>query len=69
MSTIKNFNRQYQLNQPQKDAFEWAWPQEMGDNMFAVVNTYTRAAQFKELSAENSYQLQRVGENILGMLN
>jgi hypothetical protein len=37
--------------------------------MFAVVNTYTRAAQFKGLPAENSYQLQRVGGNILGMLN
>jgi hypothetical protein len=48
---------------------EWAWPLEMGDNMFAVVNTYTRASQFKDLSAENSYQLQRVGGNILGMLN
>jgi hypothetical protein len=48
---------------------EWGWPQEMGDNMFAVVNMYTRASQFKELSAENSYQLQRVGGNILGMLN
>ena len=51
-----------------KDAVEWAWPQEAGYNMFAVVNTYTRAAQFKELSVENSYQLQRVGGNILGML-
>jgi hypothetical protein len=69
MSTIKNFNRQYQLNQPQKDAFEWAWPQEMGDIMFAMVNTYTRSSQFDGLSAENSYQLQRVGGNILGMLN
>ena len=69
MSTIENFNRQFNLNQPQKDAVEWAWPQEMGDNMFAVVNTYTRASQFKDLSAENSYQLQRVGGNILGMLN
>ena len=69
MSTIENFNRQFNLNQPQKDAVEWAWPQEMGDNMFAVVNTFTRAAQFKDLSAENSYQLQRVGGNILGMLN
>jgi hypothetical protein len=39
---------------------EWAWPSEMGDTTFAVVNTYTRAAQFKELSAENSYQLQRI---------
>ena len=35
---------------------EWAWPQEMGENMFAVVNTYTRASKFKGLSAENSYQ-------------
>ena len=69
MSTIENFNRQFNLNQPQKDAVEWAWPQEMGDNMLAVVNTYTRTSQFKELSAENSYQLQRVGGNILGMLN
>ena len=69
MSTIDSFNRQFNLNQPQKDAVEWAWPQEMGNNMFAVVNTYTRASQFKDLSAENSYQLQRVGGNILGMLN
>jgi hypothetical protein len=70
LKTIESFNRQFDLNQPQKDAVvEWAWPQEMGDNMFAVVNTYTRALQFKSLSAENKYQLQRVGGNILGMLN
>ena len=69
LKTIESFNRQFNLNQPQKDAVEWAWPQEMGENMFAVVNTYTRASQFDGLSAENSYQLQRVGGNILGMLN
>jgi hypothetical protein len=39
-------------------------PQELGNTMFALVNTYTRALQFKGLSAENSYQLQRVGGNI-----
>ena len=70
VQTIESFNRQFNLNQFQKDAVvEWAWPQEAGDTMFAVVNTYTRASQFKALSAENSYQLQRVGGNILGMLN
>ena len=69
LKTIESFNRQFQLNQSQKEAVEWAWPQEMGNNMFAVVNTYTRASQFKDLSVENSYQLQRVGGNILGMLN
>ena len=68
LKTIENFNRQFQLNQHQKEAVEWALPQEMGDNMFAVVNTYTRASQFDGLSAENSYQLQRVGGNVLGML-
>jgi len=69
VQTIESFKRQLQLNQPQKEAVEWAWPQEVGNNMFALVNTYTRASQFKDLSAENSYQLQRVGGNILGMLN
>ena len=69
MSTIESFNRQFNLNQPQKEAVDWAWPQEMGDNMFAVVNTYTRASQMKGLPAESSYRLQRVGGSILDMLN
>ena len=68
-STLASFNRQFGLNAPEKDAVEWAWPMEMGDSMFAVVNTYTRAAQRDELSAESSFRLSRVGGNILGMLN
>ena len=47
----------------------WAWPQEAGDTLFAVVNSYTRAAQFAGLPAESSYKLQKVGGNVLGMLN
>ena len=69
LKTIESFNRQFNLNQPQKEAVEWAWPQEMGDTMFAVVNTYTRAAQFEGLPAEGSYRLQKVGGEVLGMLN
>jgi hypothetical protein len=61
--------QQFNLNQPQKEAVEWAWPQEAGDNMFAVVNTYTKASQMDGLPAESSYRLQKVGGNILGMLN
>ena len=68
-ATIKSFNRQFQLDKVEKDAVEWAWTKEMGDTMFNIVNTYTRASQFPELSAGSSYQLQRVGGNILGMLN
>ena len=69
LKTIESFNRQFGLNEDERKAVEWAWPQEAGDTMFAVVNSYTRAAQFKGLSAESSYKLQRVGGNVLGMLN
>ena len=69
VSTLNNFNRQFQLAKDEKDAVEWALSQEMGDTMFNIVNTYTRASQFPGLSAGSSYQLQRVGGNILGMLN
>jgi len=68
-TTIETFNRQFQLGKIEKDAVEWAWPLEAGDTMFNLVNTYTRAAQFKRLTAEVSYRLQRIGGNILGMLN
>jgi hypothetical protein len=68
VANFRSVNRKFQLNQPQKEAVEWAWPQEAGDTMFHVVNTYTKASQFKGLSAENSFQLQRVGGNIMAML-
>jgi len=57
MSTIESFNRQFQLNQPRKEAVEWAWSQKMGDTMFDVVNTDTKASQMEGLSAESSYRL------------
>jgi len=69
LKTIESFNRQFGLNEDERKAVEWAWPHEAGDTMFAVVNSYTRAAQFAGLSAESSYKLQRVGGNVLGMLN
>jgi hypothetical protein len=68
LSTIVNFNRQFQLGKPEQEAVEWAWPLEQGETMFHIVNCYTRAAQFQGLSAESSYRLQKVGGNILGML-
>ena len=69
LKTIESFNRQFNLNQPQKEAVEWAWPQEAGDTMFHVVNTYTKASQMEGLPAESSYRLQKVGGEVLGMLN
>ena len=64
-AVIESFNRQYQLSQPEKEAVEWSIPMELGNSMFHVVNTFTRASQHPELSAESSYKLQRIGGNIL----
>ena len=68
-STLKAFNKQFQLDKKEQGAVDWAWPQEVGDRMFHVVNTYTRAAQHPDLSAESGYRLQRVGGSVLAMLN
>jgi hypothetical protein len=68
-SALASFHRHFGLNASEKEAVDWAWPKEMGDTMFNVVNTYTRAAQRDDLSAESSFRLSRVGGNILGMLN
>jgi hypothetical protein len=68
LTTIERFNRQFALGEREKEAVSWAWPQEAGETMFNVVNTYTRAAAMEELPAESSFRLQRVGGEVLGML-
>lgn len=67
-NTIKSFNRQFALGKIEQEAVEWAWPQETGDTMFHIVNTYTRAAQYDHLSSESSFKLQKTGGNILAMV-
>jgi len=69
LATMKSFNRQFGLNNDEKGALEWAWPYEIGNTMFNVVNAYTRAAQMEGLSAESSHRLQKTGGNILSILN
>jgi hypothetical protein len=68
LATIERFNRQFALGEREKDAVAWAWPQEAGETMFAVVNAYTRAAAMEGLPAESSFRLQRIGGEVLGML-
>jgi len=36
--------------------------------MFSIVNVYTKAAQYKALTAESSFRLEKVGGTILGMV-
>lgn len=66
--TLERFNKQFQLRGPEIEAVEWAWPLESGFTMFHIVNTYSRAAQFRELTAESSCRLQRVGGTILAIV-
>jgi hypothetical protein len=68
-STLMQFNRQFQLNKPEREAVDWAWLLEQGTSMFNIIQTYTRASQFDRLKAEESFRLQRTGGSIMCMLN
>ena len=67
-ATIESFNRQFQLGQLEKTAVNWGYEFEPKNNMFAIVNAYTRGAQFPDLSAESSFRLAKTGGNILAMV-
>jgi len=69
LATLERFNKQFALRELEREAVALVWPQEAGDSMFHVVNTYTRATAMDRLPAESSYRLQRVGGEVLGMLN
>ena len=69
LATLDRFNKQFQLKEPEREAVAWAWPYEIGNTMFHLVNTYTKASQMEGLPAESSYRLQKVGGEVLGMLN
>jgi hypothetical protein len=38
LATIDHFNRQFALGEQEKAAEEWAWPQEVGESMFNLIN-------------------------------
>ena len=66
--TIGSFNRQFQLTKKEAEAINHAWEIEQGMTMFAVINAYTRAAHDADLTAEESYRLERIGGIILSMV-
>ena len=37
---LTSFNRQFGLNVGEKDAVDWAWPQEAGDTMFHIFKQF-----------------------------
>ena len=68
VATINSFNQQFQLSKLEQEAVEWALPMETGDSMYNILNVYTKASQFSELSAASSWNLQKVGGQILSLL-
>ena len=68
LATIGSFNRQFQLTKKEAEAVERAWVYEQGFTMFQVINAYTRAAQDRELTGEESHKLERVGGEILALV-
>lgn len=67
--TFVRLNAQFQLTRKQTEAVERAWPLEEGSTMFAILNTYTRAAQDTALDVEESMHLERVGGQILSLVS
>ena len=68
LGSMAAFNRQFQVSKSGVEAAEWGYHQEPGHTMFHIINAYTRGAQFKGLTTEESYHLERVGGLILGMV-
>jgi hypothetical protein len=67
-STITTFARQFQLSKNEAEIVKQAFYQEMGGTMFHVINAFTRAAQDQNLSASDSYRLEKVGGQILALV-
>lgn len=68
VGTIESLSRQFGLGKTETEAVKAAWEIEPGPNMFAVINSFTRAAQAETLSVEQSYSLEKVGGAVLSMI-
>ena len=67
-SSIDAFARQFQITQEEAQIVKQAFYQEQGGTIFHVIQAFTRAAQFPNLSASDAYRLERAGGAILGMV-
>jgi hypothetical protein len=66
--SIEAFVRQFQISQEQTQIIKRAFYEEPGSTMFHIINAFTRAAQDNELSATETYQLEKTAGTILGMV-
>ena len=70
-ATFKEFFRKFVVSKKEKEAVAWGYEQEpVGeDTMFSIIQSFTRGAQYKDLSAESANKLQVVGGKILNLIN
>jgi len=66
---LLTLNDKYLLGVNQRQAVEWAFPQENGSTLFHLIQTYTKAAQHESLSVQERYQLQVMGSEVLHTAN
>lgn len=67
--TIQTFNKQFNVSDIEREAADWGFEYQTGNTMFDVINAYTRGAQYNKLNAESSYRLNRIGGDILALVN
>lgn len=68
LATIGSFNRQFQLTKKEAEAVERGWSFEQGYTMFNVINSYTRAAQDRQLTGEQAHKLETAAGQILALV-
>ena len=68
VSSINTFNRQFHIPAEDGEHVVQAWEADPVYSMFGVINSYTHAAQFPEVSTGVSYRLEKAGGMILNMV-
>lgn len=66
--TFRVFNKRYLLDKTEIEAVDLGFQFEPGETMFHIVNAYTRGANQEDLHPESSHKLQRVGGDILSLI-
>lgn len=71
-ATFEKLNRQFLLSDCEREATQWGYEQEPGDEgdvrMFHIANAYTKGSQLPGLSAHSSTRLQRAGGQVISMV-
>lgn len=62
---LLRYNKKYKVREETAPAVQWGWEQEKGNNLYNIINAYTRASQYDGLTAKTRYLLQTIGGNIL----